>query len=389
MSRYNDSEEGIAEFHGKIAEVFDQLDVDVERRGSDTDKDSIDPTDGALFLATDTGTLYQGDGNSWNEFAQIPTDTYLGQHIDDETNPHVVTAEQANAIENGEEEHITLVIDGEDGEGVLNIETGDVPLDGFIEAITNGEAINDTGQVYETVQTAVSEASSWVFIGPGTFNENVVVNTVGLTVQGVGRETLIDGGTSGHSIEIQANDVVVRDLDTTTEGGNGLRDDTNNDWKAVNVHVRNSSDRGITSWGSGITIENCLSVDAGGEAYRNSGSNVDYINCRATNPSSRAFQLDGGNSLVSNCRGTDMGDFVRTTAPNNTIEGCHFDTGDSHGIRLLSDNNIVKGNQCRNSNFNEIRVEGDNNLVYGNHTGGGSISDDGTDNTFDLNDVTV
>jgi hypothetical protein len=44
---------------------FQALDTDVEIRDIDANRDIYDPKDGALYRATDTGTIYLGDGTSW------------------------------------------------------------------------------------------------------------------------------------------------------------------------------------------------------------------------------------------------------------------------------------------------------------------------------------
>lgn len=63
--RYNDPTTGIAEFNGKLAEVFDVLEVDVEYRDLNANRDNYTPRDNAKFLATDTADIYIGDGTNW------------------------------------------------------------------------------------------------------------------------------------------------------------------------------------------------------------------------------------------------------------------------------------------------------------------------------------
>lgn len=44
---------------------FSELDTKVPIRDTDANKANYNPKDGALFRATDTGALYQGDGVNW------------------------------------------------------------------------------------------------------------------------------------------------------------------------------------------------------------------------------------------------------------------------------------------------------------------------------------
>lgn len=69
--RYNDPDTGIAEFNGKLADVFDALEIDVEYRGDADDRDDYTPRSGAKFFALDTGDLYIGDGSSWGFTANL------------------------------------------------------------------------------------------------------------------------------------------------------------------------------------------------------------------------------------------------------------------------------------------------------------------------------
>jgi len=79
----------------------------------------------------------------------------------------------------------------------------------FADALA-GQALADDGNLYSSVQTAVDNATGWVFVGPGTFNENVTISTQGLTLEGCGYDTLIDGGTIGSAITLSAADITVK-----------------------------------------------------------------------------------------------------------------------------------------------------------------------------------
>lgn len=63
-------------------------------RDFDANLSNYTPYDGARFEATDTGAIYLGDGSNWDAITPKPTQ----DHIDDTTNPHSVTASQADAL---------------------------------------------------------------------------------------------------------------------------------------------------------------------------------------------------------------------------------------------------------------------------------------------------
>lgn len=53
--------------HPGLQQRLRELGGDVEIRDLDANKSTYDPKDGAKYLATDTGTVYLGDGTSWTE----------------------------------------------------------------------------------------------------------------------------------------------------------------------------------------------------------------------------------------------------------------------------------------------------------------------------------
>ena len=63
---YNTPEQGEQDWHIPLNENFEQLDVDVELRDVAANRDDYEPKDGAKFLETDTGIVYEGDGDSWS-----------------------------------------------------------------------------------------------------------------------------------------------------------------------------------------------------------------------------------------------------------------------------------------------------------------------------------
>lgn len=63
---YNVPEKGTRDWHIPLNENFRQYDTDIEIRDTGGRKDVYDPTEGAKFLATDTGDVYIGDGDEWN-----------------------------------------------------------------------------------------------------------------------------------------------------------------------------------------------------------------------------------------------------------------------------------------------------------------------------------
>jgi len=63
---YNVPDQGDENWHEPLNENFAAFEVDIELRDDEANLGDYDPTEGAKFLATDTGVVYLGDGSSWN-----------------------------------------------------------------------------------------------------------------------------------------------------------------------------------------------------------------------------------------------------------------------------------------------------------------------------------
>jgi hypothetical protein len=64
---YNVPNKGDQNWHEPLNENFRQYDSDIEIRDEDANKGNYEPKQGAKFLATDTETVYVGDGSGWTE----------------------------------------------------------------------------------------------------------------------------------------------------------------------------------------------------------------------------------------------------------------------------------------------------------------------------------
>jgi len=63
--RYSTPSEGTADWHIPLNQNFEQLDLDVEIRGLESEKKYYEAKVGAKFEATDSGGIYYGNGDNW------------------------------------------------------------------------------------------------------------------------------------------------------------------------------------------------------------------------------------------------------------------------------------------------------------------------------------
>lgn len=62
---YNTPSEGTPNWDAPLNTNFERMDVDIEVRAPEDDRDRYQPKDGAKFFATDTGSVYVGNGSEW------------------------------------------------------------------------------------------------------------------------------------------------------------------------------------------------------------------------------------------------------------------------------------------------------------------------------------
>lgn len=248
----------------------------------------------------------------------------------------------------------------------------------FTTALNDGEVLADDGYVYESVQAAQDAASSWIFIGPGTFNEKVIVDTSGLTIVGSGYNTLVDGGTSGNAFGTGASNITIRNLSVqTTSGGgtgaDGIQTNSGSDSLTIeNVTVRDSDRFGIyLSNGTDHIVNNCTV-----EAVENSGivsgsSRVQIVNSTI---------LGGVSGQGINTGGTGE-NIVSNNVIQNTDRGINVGSGDDG---IIIGNRIIS---CASDGI-DVGSNANDNIVAKNRisdSGGADINDNGTGTLLDSN----
>lgn len=193
--------------------------------------------------------------------------------------------------------------DGNQSVDVGNIGFADVTGDGIIsQAIEHGKVWADNGQLYSSIDSAESNASDLIIIGPGTFSENVAVKTDNLTLIGCGRSTVIDG-TTDDALDIQANDVTIRSLSVKTTKGQG------NIARALLI-------QGSTS--KRCYVENVwvLEADSGGILLASTNSTehrVIGIYCDSANIDGNDVEVDSNDNVVDDIIGTVQDDGTGNT----------------------------------------------------------------------------
>jgi hypothetical protein len=198
--------------------------------------------------------------------------------------------------------------------------------------------INSRGNEFTTVQEAIDDledagVGGLVYVPVGTFNEALTITGDDITLLGSGWGTIINGGTTGHAINVSGSRCVVRELQckTTVGGGQPFHGIlwTGDFGMAFRVFVNGSDNNGISSQGQDNMISHCRIFDP-------DGNGIDV----ATNRSS-----------ICNTDIIQTGLFgIGTVASDTIINGNYIDTTGDDGINIHIDaeNCVATANRITN-----------------------------------------
>lgn len=228
----------------------------------------------------------------------------------------------------------------------------------FEDALSNGKVLADDGNLYSSIQTAENNATDWMFIGKGTFSEQLSIGTAGLTVYGAGKDSTTIKPSGSTAIVINADNVTLKDLNPVG--------DANGPTRALETGASAGN-----YW-----VENChLESDAGYVIYLNSGNGVaNFINCEINQAgSSNGLYITSGDLLrVKNCY-IHNAQFGLNAGIQAIIEGNYIDVTDTT-IVLGGDDSICKNNICY-AGGDGIRANGNDQVVGANWVNGSGSFD--------------
>jgi len=243
----------------------------------------------------------------------------------------------------------------------------------MITAVKEGRALADDGNTYDSVQDAVDAASSFVKVGPGTFNESVNISTVGISLIGSGESTLIDAVSKGDAIST-TDDVTVSNIAVRTDSsssGRGVTSGNNNVLK--NITCLNSGDIGIAPNTDSVAY-NCTALNSSASGIRSLGNRVIISNCDIDNTGSRAlYTTNNDNILANNVILNSGGHGIRLQNANDCVvigNRVHNSTDAGFFVSSTSADNILANCRISDSGSTDINNNGSTNLVTdGNLTG--------------------
>lgn len=248
----------------------------------------------------------------------------------------------------------------------------------FAETVSEGKALADDGNVYDSIQAAENAASSWVKVGPGEFNESISIDTTGLHLSGSGKRSKILPYSSGGAISVQlgADSVTISNLSVRSFDGSNV----------------------ITTDASDTVIDTVYGIDGSGTPGDFFRANTDAASPKAFNCVVDGSQYDTGlvtnasqsifaNNILVNCnRG-----IAANTGDNIWVANIVDATRGSQGIQLTGSgdgDNLIGFNSISDAATNGIEVDGADNIVFNNrvrNSGSSNIADNATNTVLDAN----
>lgn len=169
------------------------------------------------------------------------------------------------------------------------------------------------GQTYTTIQSAINAAKTGdvISVSEGTYLENLVVKTNGISIIGQNKEkTIIDGKKTGSVIRIEANNVKVSGFTVQNSGGSGQSDGGVSLYRANNNEMANL-----------ILVNNVVAISI----YQDSNSNIVSGNDIRQNSKYGVFVFASNDNKIfnNNIQGNGIG-FYGDTARTNRIYSNNF-----------------------------------------------------------------
>lgn len=215
----------------------------------------------------------------------------------------------------------------------------------------------DDGNFYSAAQDAIDAASDFVRLGAGTFDP-ITITTNGLTVKGIGRGTVIDGGTTDSAIRIQASDVTVEKLDAQTDSGAG------------NTYYGVYGESGVKH-----IVEDVHVTDCDADGMHLTADETSVRGCYVAAGTGFGIGIDGSGIFVSG---------LRTSVIDNLVSGAGSDA-----IVVAEDDIRVIGNHADGNSGASVLVQsGVNDAIVSSNRAPRGVTDNGTGTTLSANDAT-
>jgi len=264
-------------------EFFDQLDTAVEIRDTDANKSQYAPQDGGKYIATDTGKIYLGNGNTWNHVSTLRLEEDI----------HDITGQMAGTALSHDDSGDTLNVVQEQiedwvGSLVVGGTNVTVSYDDGGDTVTVDTSALDPEEVRDEVGTLLSGGNG-ITVSVDDANDTVTValpsNSVtedeldeGITPTWTGEHTFT-GGITGLPEPSALDDAVTKEYADAIKQGLDIKDPVRASATA-NIDLTSTSDPNPVD---GVTLSNGDRVLLQNQST--ASENGIYVASTATDPS--------------------------------------------------------------------------------------------------------
>lgn len=241
------------------------------------------------------------------------------------------------------------------------------------------KAVDDQGAEFDRIQSAVDNASDTVLVGPGTFREEVTINTQGLSIRGVGRGTHIvpkesDGTTVGNGdcISPEADDITVENM--RLEGvDNAIAAGARSGSTLRSLKVSSENSTAIVTGDNAQLID--IRVDGTGADAITANADSRIDDCEFLNVTDACVQPGAPGVVVADSTFVDPGgDGVSaggSSGDRMTVVGCVFSSTGSAGaaINFGGSDQTAVGNSMEDwSGVTRVNTSGATNEIIRNNS---------------------
>jgi parallel beta-helix repeat protein len=186
--------------------------------------------------------------------------------------------------------------------------------------IASAETLNvGQDQVYSTIQSAIDAAKNGdkILVGEGTYNENPLIKTNGISIIGKNKEkTIIEGGKTSSGIRIDGvNNVIISGFTIKNSGGGGQ--------EAAGVTIYKGNDNTVSNM-------NILSNSVGISIYQGSNNNVISGNDIESSSGNGIFIYASNDNKIfnNNIKNNKLGIYVYSSKTNRIYSNNLIDNKD-------------------------------------------------------------
>ena len=187
---------------------------------------------------------------------------------------------------------------------------------------------------YSSIQSAIDDANSgdtvFVYNYSSPYNENILIDKTIILVGEDRDSTVIDGGSSGNTIEISSDNSVIRDF-SITEGSNGIYMDANCEYNNINNNTIEENSVGIYLYDEckyNIIDSNFIENNTGDGIHLHFGGGSDDNDYNRFLDNYISFNSGDGIDIGSSCS-------------ENILDGNVLNENFAFGVRLFQSDNYI------------------------------------------------